>query len=41
MMIDDKNVQSSLAELLDDNYYAIQRFITKNSMKRIIEIMKA
>lgn len=40
-MIDDVNVQNSLAELLDDNYYAIQRFISRNSIKRIVEIMKA
>jgi inositol 1,4,5-triphosphate receptor type 1/inositol 1,4,5-triphosphate receptor type 3 len=40
MMIDDINVQSSLAELLDNNYYAIQRFISRNSIKRIVEIMK-
>ena len=40
MMIDDQSVQSSLNELLDDNYQAISKFITKQSLKRLVDIMR-
>ena len=40
MMIDDYSVQTSLSELLDDNYQAISKFITKTSLKRLVDIMR-
>jgi hypothetical protein len=40
MSIDDLSVQTSLSELLDDNYHAISKFITKTSLKRLVDLMK-
>lgn len=40
MSIDDISVQTSLSELLDDNYQAIEKFITKTSLKRLVDLMK-
>jgi len=40
MSIDDLSVQNSLSELLDDNYQAISKFITKTSLKRLVDLMK-
>lgn len=39
MIIDEITVQASLSELLDDNYQAISKFITKESIQRVIDIM--
>lgn len=41
MNIDDDQVQNSLQELLDDNYQAITKFITKISLKRLVDILKS
>ncbi len=40
MNIDDISVQNTLSELLDDNYQAISKFITKASLKRLVDILK-
>jgi hypothetical protein len=40
MNIDDISVQNTLSELLDDNYQAISKFITKTSLKRLVDILK-
>lgn len=40
MMIDDGSVQNCLSELLDNNYSAISKFITKQSIKRLIDILR-
>lgn len=39
MMINEARVQESLKELLDDNYEAIDKFITEDLINRVIENM--
>lgn len=41
ILIDEARVQESLIGLLDDNYEAIQKFITEDSINRVIENMIA
>lgn len=40
MIIDEVTVQASLTELLDDNHHAISKFITQESIQRVVDILR-